>query len=407
LTDALYRATVAMLTTYMELKVEGRPSGIQIVEEASIIYRGLFDQHHINKAPVSEHYINSDFIITMYDGARMSNNTLAAFDKGRDQEVERNGLTCLLACQTSNVIACVSQNHDESGIYPRMLFHFAKRRKFLSKSAQYRPNEEMKHTIKTLYKTNTVQENKETDDIKTDMLNPNVASFEQVEFDVPDIIFALWNRHCYEVQYVLAGDAYNIVCEYIQFCEEYSEEDYNNRHMNKGLGKIMRLVAALHPIVYIFDNCKSKDELCMVQIPREITSAVVAKTAFNMLYNSWLCYDACYKWREAMNMENHMQFVRKFLACRVTKNPFRPYTIRELIRNFKFITEDVHQGLFWLQANGWGKLNGIKQSQTFEYAESISIEIVKMTSKKVYVSMFRLQKKVIYQFIVGKRSHAP
>lgn len=126
-----------MIVTYVEQNIEGRNSGMIISDEAATIFRNGFDPKQINKGVNSEHHLNTDFLITLYDGSRMSNNTMEGFRAGRDNDVEKNGLTCLLACQTSSVLACVSQNSDESGVYPRIIFLFADKREFSAKAPHY------------------------------------------------------------------------------------------------------------------------------------------------------------------------------------------------------------------------------------------------------------------------------
>lgn len=119
-----------MLVTHLRYNTEERFSMLQLVDEGSTIYRYCLHPLSAGKSSVSESFLSNDFIIRMFDGSRLSNDTKDAWKSNQVCDIIRHGICAYINVQPSCLFKSMAAYDDEEGIYNRMLFSFGERKMY-------------------------------------------------------------------------------------------------------------------------------------------------------------------------------------------------------------------------------------------------------------------------------------
>jgi len=132
------KITLSMLTTYLGLNPEGRTSGVLLVDEVAQIFKNTFNPAFVGKPTSSEYFLGSDFLVTLYDGSRICNETKDAFKNNMVANIEKHGVSGSFFIQPAFLYNAMAINPDEDGVLSRLLIGHAEKRYFDASNADMR-----------------------------------------------------------------------------------------------------------------------------------------------------------------------------------------------------------------------------------------------------------------------------
>jgi len=124
------RITLSMLTTYLGLNPEGRTSGLLLIDEVAQVFKNTFNPPFVGKPSSSEYFLGSEFLVTLYDGSRISNETKDSFKNGLTACIEKHGVSGSFFIQPGFLYNAMVINPDEDGQLARLLIQHAEKRYF-------------------------------------------------------------------------------------------------------------------------------------------------------------------------------------------------------------------------------------------------------------------------------------
>jgi hypothetical protein len=118
-----------MLISYLGLNTEGRYSGMLMIDEAASVFKSLFSPSCVMKPGSSgDHFLPGDFLVSLYNGTQISNETKDSYKSGLKATIEEHGLNALMCSELSNTFTAMAINPDEIGALFRIHFVLGERR---------------------------------------------------------------------------------------------------------------------------------------------------------------------------------------------------------------------------------------------------------------------------------------
>jgi len=124
------RITLSMLTTYLGLNSEGRCSGVLLVDEVAQLFKNTFNPVFVGKPNASEYFLGSEFLVTLYDGSRICNETKDSFKSGLVSDIPEHGVSGSFFIQPAFLFNSMVINSDDDAILGRLVIGHAEKRYF-------------------------------------------------------------------------------------------------------------------------------------------------------------------------------------------------------------------------------------------------------------------------------------
>lgn len=311
------KITLSALVDILGCNSEGRYSGLQLVDEATSIYKNAFDPDSMGKGQSADYFLDKSFLIKLFDGSRIANETKEAIRSKAATYVRRNGLTAFMGIQPVNWIESLMFK-DNEGTRARDFTFFAERVKFDARNAEMdEENEDVVNVMSRL--TQGAFNGTGALKPRTYQLASDITVQPSVEFDIVDVIFAIYKRHPSDAitTYEVKGAANRIGAVIVNAEERLQENqmndnlpDWQRRWLGKAAAKTLRLVWPLHVLIHIYTTCRTREDLRNMTIPTEITSPIVAQVALEIYVNSTRTYEIPFEYREAKATPDIPRWIR-------------------------------------------------------------------------------------------------
>lgn len=343
------KITLAALVEHLGCNLEGRYSAIQLVDEAASIYKTAFDPGFMGKG-MSDYFLDKSFLIKLFDGSRITNETKDAIRNQVATTVKRHGLTAFMGIQPANWFQSLLFRDDE-GIQARAFTILGERVKF-DASNEYlnKDDERVKRYMSRLTQNAAVTEAQD-EKVSTYQLMSDISEETPVQFDMADVLYTIYKQHSTDEkkQYEVCGDA-NFIGHCIVDAEKRLDQHQHNptlaaherRWLGKSAAKVLRLVWPLHALIYIYANCSTKEDLRDVQIPQRIDSEIVGFLAADIYADATRTYMIPFEYL-ATKKKAERSPMWKAVARKILLHPDQEITWRTAQTNWTYKSKGFHK----------------------------------------------------------------
>lgn len=385
------RITYSALVDHLGCNLEGRYAAFQLVDEATTTYKNAFDPDFIGKNG-GEYFLDKSFLIKLFDGSRISNETKEAIRSKNPTHVKRHGITSFMGIQPVPWIESLMFK-DEEGASARMFTFLAERVKFDATNEEMDEDKEdddlayvmsrLNHPAPRNGSINVRSDNNEVGELETQLsdtdsssdeketsnkgltyqLADDIEDQESAEFDIVDVLYAVYRQHPTDDQtmYEIKGAANKIgaviVSAEYQLDKNVDKQNipaWKRRWLGKTAAKVMRLTWPIHVLVSIYSNCITKQDLRHYQIPRIIDSNLVAQIALEIYVNATRTYEIPFEFRDAREKEDDPKW--QIVASKILRSEKDSLTKRHISTSWMhkkkyFDKESINKAIAFLRRN--------------------------------------------------------
>jgi len=357
------KITLAALVEHLGCNLEGRFAAIQLVDEATSIYKNAFDPDQMGKGQ-NDYYLDKSFLIKLFDGGRISNETKDAMRNKSATHVRRNGLTAFMGIQPENWLESLMFK-DNEGVAARMLCFLGERVSFDASNDDFNEEDEyVKSFMDRLNQDEYVPES-ECNKPVTYQLDDNILQEKAVEYDIGDVLYAIYKQHPNDQirQYTVEGGA-NMIGHILQNAErKVSQHDsgksnlegWQLRWLGKATAKVLRLVWPIHALVHIYTTCRTKEDLRDMKLPTIISAVAVGKIVANLYVNTTRTYSIPFEYLQTK--ENRVQMYMVVIQ-KILRSPKMEIITSKIAtgwrHNYKYFRKaDIDEALGWVVKHGF------------------------------------------------------
>jgi len=357
------KITLAALVEHLGCNLEGRFSAIQLVDEATSIYKNAFDPDQMGKGQ-NDYYLDKSFLIKLFDGGRISNETKDAMRNKSATHVRRNGLTAFMGIQPENWLESLMFK-DNEGVAARVLCFLGERVSYDASNDDFDENDEHVRSFMDRLNQDEYVPESECHKPVTYQLDDTILEQETVEYEIADVLYAIYKQHPTDKikQYTVEGDA-NMIGAILQNAErKVSQHDsgksnlegWQLRWLGKATAKVLRLVWPIHALVHIYTTCRTKEDLKNMKLPTTISAIAVGKIVANLYVNATRTYSVPFEYLQSKESraQMHMLIIQKII-----KSPKMEIVTSKIAtgwrHNYKYFKRtDIDEALAWVVKHGF------------------------------------------------------